>query len=97
MDDLAVIVVSTNEAHWLGPCLGTVFAHMGDLRADVVVADNRSTDSTHEFVESEFPAARVVTCNNHGFGHANNCGLLTTDARYVVFLNPDTEIRDGSF
>ena len=45
----------------------------------------------------EFPAARVVTCENHGFGHANNRGLLTTNARYVLFLNPDTEIREGSF
>jgi hypothetical protein len=97
MDDLAVIIVSTNEAHWLRPCLTTVFAQLGELRADVVVADNHSTDGTRELVESEFPAARVVPCANHGFGHANNRGLLTTDARYVVFLNPDTEIREGTF
>ena len=97
MDDLAVIVVSTNEAQWLRPCLSTLFAHLGEIRADVVVADNRSTDGTGELVEREFPAARVVTCENYGFGHANNRGLLTTNARYVVFLNPDTEIREGSF
>ena len=97
MDDLAVIIVSTNEARWLRPCLSTLFAHLGALRADVVVADNRSTDGTRELVESEFPEARVVTCDNYGFGHANNRALLTTNARYVVFLNPDTEIREGSF
>jgi len=97
MDDLAVIVVSTNEARWLRPCLSTLFAHLGVLRADVVVADNHSTDGTRELVEGEFPAARVVTCENYGFGHANNRALLTTDARYIVFLNPDTEIRKGSF
>ncbi len=97
MDDLAVIIVSTNEARWLRPCLSTLFAHLGALRADIVVADNRSTDGTRELVESEFAAARVVTCDNYGFGHANNRALLTTNARYVVFLNPDTEIREGSF
>ena len=97
MDDLAVIIVSTNEASWLRPCLSTLFAHLGELRADVVVADNRSTDGTRELVEREFPEARVVTCDNYGFGHANNRALLTTNARYVVFLNPDTEIREGSF
>ena len=97
MDDLAVIIVSTNEAQWLRPCLSTLFAHLGSLQADVVVADNRSTDGTRELVEREFPAARVVTCDNYGFGHANNRALLTTNARYVVFLNPDTEIREGSF
>ena len=56
-----------------------------------------STDGTRELVEGEFPEARVVTCDNYGFGHANNRALLTTNARYVVFLNPDTEIREGSF
>jgi GT2 family glycosyltransferase len=95
--DLAVIIVSTNEAHWLRPCLSTLFAQLGNVTADVVVADNSSTDGTRELVETEFPGARVVTCTNYGFGHANNRGFLTTDSRYVVFLNPDTEIRSGTF
>ena len=93
--DLAVVIVSTNEARWLPPCLTSVFAHAGDISLDVVVADNDSVDGTRELVESDFPDARVVTCRNHGFGHANNRGLETTSARYVLFLNPDTEILDG--
>lgn len=97
MHDLAVIVVSTNEARWLRACLATLFAHLGDLRADVVVADNSSTDGTRELVETEFENARVVTSANRGFAHANNRALLTTDARFVVFLNPDTEILEGTF
>jgi N-acetylglucosaminyl-diphospho-decaprenol L-rhamnosyltransferase len=97
MHDLAVIIVSTNEAHWLRPCLSTLYANLGSVKTDVVVADNSSTDGTRELVETEFPEARVVTCTNYGFGHANNRGLMTTDARYVLFLNPDTEIRTGTF
>ena len=95
--DLAVVVVSTNEARWLSTCLSSVFAHAGEISIDVVVADNESTDGTRELVESEFPRARVITCRNHGFGHANNRGLETTSSRYVLFLNPDTEILEGSF
>jgi N-acetylglucosaminyl-diphospho-decaprenol L-rhamnosyltransferase len=94
---LAVIVVSTNEAAWLRPCLETVFAHAGGIDLDVVVADNESTDGTAELVEREFPAARVVRCRNHGFGHANNRAIMTTDAPFVLFLNPDTEILEGTF
>ena len=62
MDDLAIIIISTNEAPWLTPCLTSVFEHAGDLNLDVVVAENESTDGTQELVESEFPEARVVTC-----------------------------------
>jgi N-acetylglucosaminyl-diphospho-decaprenol L-rhamnosyltransferase len=97
VDDLAIIVVSTNEAHWLGPCLSSIFERSGNLVLDVIVADNHSTDGTAELVEREFPQARVVPCANHGFAHANNRALMTCDARYVLFLNPDTEILEGSF
>ena len=96
-DDLAIIVISTNEARWLEPCLRTVFEHAGGASLDVVVVDNASTDGTRELVESRFPEARVVSSANHGFGHANNRGALTCSARYVLFLNPDTEVVAGTF
>ena len=41
--------------------------------------------------------ARVVVCENRGFGHANNRAFETTSAPYVLFLNPDTEILKGTF
>jgi len=97
MDDLAIIVVSTNEAHWLRPCLTSIFEHVGDIDLDVVLVDNESTDGTRDLVEAEFPDVRIVTSENHGFSHANNRGWLTTDARYALFLNPDTKILDGTF
>jgi hypothetical protein len=38
-----------------------------------------------------------VWSRNHGFGHANNRALMTCNARYVLFLNPDTVIIEGTF
>jgi N-acetylglucosaminyl-diphospho-decaprenol L-rhamnosyltransferase len=95
--DLAVVVISTNEAHWLKPCLSTVFERAGTATLDVVVVDNQSTDGTREVVESAFPRARVVSSHNGGFGYANNRGWESANARYALFLNPDTEIVDGTF
>jgi N-acetylglucosaminyl-diphospho-decaprenol L-rhamnosyltransferase len=97
MHDLAIIIVSTNEAHWLNACLTSVFSHAGDIDLDVVVADNESNDGTRDVVESGFPGARVVSSRNRGFAHGNNSALVTCDARYVLFLNPDTEVLDGTF
>ena len=95
--DLAIVIVSANSARWLEPCLSTVFAHAGGASLDVVVVDNESTDGTRALVESQFPQARVVSSRNRGFGYGNNRGLETTSARYVLFLNPDTEIVEGTF
>jgi N-acetylglucosaminyl-diphospho-decaprenol L-rhamnosyltransferase len=95
LDDIAIIVVSHNSARWIRPCLRSVFAHIGGLRADVVVVDADSRDQTTDIV-AEFPDARVLQCPNRGFAYANNRGLMTCDARYVLFLNPDTEILEGN-
>jgi GT2 family glycosyltransferase len=37
-----------------------------------------------------------VTCENRGYSHANNRGAMLADARYVLFLNPDTELLEGT-
>ena len=97
MADLAVIIVSFNSARFLGPCLQSVYAHAGDAELDVVVVDNDSVDGSAELVEAEFPQARVLRSENRGFAHANNRGFEIVDAPFVLFLNPDTEIREGTF
>ena len=96
MNDLAIITV-TMKSHWLRALLPTVFDHAGDISTDVVVVDNDSRDGTAELVAEHFPEARTVWSANHGFGYGNNRALMTCNARYVLFLNPDTEILDGTF
>jgi N-acetylglucosaminyl-diphospho-decaprenol L-rhamnosyltransferase len=97
MADLAIIIVSYNDARWLQDCLSTVFAHAGTAALEVVVVDNESSDGTRELVESRFPDVLVVGNCNGGFGHGNNRGIERTTARYVLFLNPDTEVIQGTF
>lgn len=97
MADLAIVIISTNEAHWLEHCLPTLFDHAGSATLEVIVVDNSSTDGTRELVESSFPQARVVSSLNRGFAYGNNRGLEQAHARYVLLLNPDTEVIDGTF
>ena len=95
MHDVCAIIVSHNGKRWLDAALSSLFASAGGLGLDVVVVDNGS-DGSAAYVNERFPDARVITCANRGFGAANNVGLATADARYVLFLNPDTEVLSGS-
>lgn len=95
MNDVCAIIVSHNGKRWLDAALNTLFARAGDVDLDVVVVDN-GDDGAGAYAEERFPAVRAIACENHGFGHANNRGLETADARYVLFLNPDTELLSGS-
>jgi GT2 family glycosyltransferase len=95
--DLAIITVCI-DARWIDTCLPTIFAHEGEgIGLDMVVVDNESRDGTAEIVARDYPPARTVFSPNHGFGHGNNRGVMTCDARYVLFINPDTEVVDGTF
>lgn len=94
--DLAVVIVSHGDTAWLPPCLSSVYAHAGALRLDVVVVSNLAGDGTPELLADRFPDVRVITCENGGFAHGNNRGAMTCSARYVLFLNPDTEIVAGT-
>jgi N-acetylglucosaminyl-diphospho-decaprenol L-rhamnosyltransferase len=93
---LAVIIVSANSARWLRPCLASLFNHAHDVDLDVVVVASGCTDETISLVEREFPKARTVACENRGFAYANNRALRTVESEWVLFLNPDTEILEGT-
>jgi GT2 family glycosyltransferase len=95
MEDVCVIIVSHNGKRWLDGALRTLYASAGDLGLDVVVVDNGS-DGSAAYVGEHHPRARTISCANRGFGAANNVALETADARYVLFLNPDTEFLDGT-
>jgi N-acetylglucosaminyl-diphospho-decaprenol L-rhamnosyltransferase len=95
MNDVCAIIVSHNGKPWLDAALTTLYERAGDLDLDVVIVDNGS-DGAAAHVAERFPAVRTIACANHGFGHANNRGLETANARYVLFLNPDTEFLSGS-
>jgi N-acetylglucosaminyl-diphospho-decaprenol L-rhamnosyltransferase len=95
--DLAVIVVSANDARWLEPCLSSVFAHAGEITLEVVVVDNASTDGSGELVRRRFPRVRLIDAPNLGFAAGCNRGLQASTARYALLLNPDTEILRGTF
>ncbi len=70
---------------------------MDDEDLGVVGVHNDSRDGFAELVEREFPQAGVLRSQNRGFAARNNPGLETAYAPFVLFLNPDTEVIDGTF
>ena len=93
--DVCAIVVSHNGKGWLDAALASLLEHAGEIDLDVVLVDN-GEDGSAEYVEGRFRGVRAIHCANRGFAHANNRGLATADARYLLLLNPDTEVADGT-
>ena len=95
--ELTVVIVNYNVRYFLEQCLRSVLAATADLRAEVIVVDNASTDSSAELAE-RFPEIRyLANADNLGFAKANNRGIRLARGRYILLLNPDTLVPEDAF
>lgn len=92
--DLSIVIVNWNTRDMLRDCLASVEAGLGDLRAEVWVVDNGSTDGSVQMMMAEFPNLRLIANpDNRGFAAANNQALARAVGRHVLLLNTDTLVH----
>jgi N-acetylglucosaminyl-diphospho-decaprenol L-rhamnosyltransferase len=93
---LSVVVVNYNAGEYLTRCIRSVFDHAGELEVDVLVIDNASRDGSARAARAAQPRMRLIeNSRNRGLSAAWNQGAAETDAPWIVFLNPDTEVWSG--
>jgi N-acetylglucosaminyl-diphospho-decaprenol L-rhamnosyltransferase len=97
--DLSIVIVNWNVKDLLRLCLNSVLESLRSgkgrqLSCQFIVVDNASNDGSVEMLGEEFPQIHLVgNEENLGFARASNQGIAFSDGRYVLLLNPDTEVR----
>ena len=87
----AVVILNYNGETLLRTLLPTVLAH--SPQAEVIVADNASTDGSLPLLQQTFPQVRLIALSkNYGFAEGYNRALAQVDADYFVLLNSDVEV-----
>lgn len=95
--DLSVVIVSWNVRDLLRQSLRSIFRETYRYNIEVFVVDNNSHDESAAMVSKEFPQVRLIkNAANSGFAKANNQAIRHASGRYVLLLNPDTEILDNA-
>lgn len=90
---ISIFIVNYNTRDLLEKCLKSIFETRGDLAVEVFVADNNSTDSSHDMVEVKFPDVSLTTYSrNVGFTSAINPILPLARGDYYLLIHPDLEI-----
>jgi len=95
--DLSIVIVTHNGRELTLTTIESAMATLGDLSVEWVIVDSGSTDDTPDAIEARWPDIAVTRLPNVGFAAANNVGFELAQGRYLLALNPDTEVRWGQF
>ena len=90
MSRTAVIILNWNGRDMMRRYLPKVLLSTTAQGAEVIVADNGSTDGSLQMLNDEFPSVRVIAFDrNYGFAEGYNKALAAVDHDYAVLLNSD--------
>lgn len=103
--DLSIIIVNWNVRDLLERCLASILrdAHprrpgiwqlpSSGYQFEVLVVDSASSDGSPDMVRALYPDVRLYASEaNLGYTGGNNLGMRESRGRYLLLLNPDTEI-----
>lgn len=94
--DISIIIVSFNTRDLTIQCVRSVISACDDITAQIIVVDNQSSDGSSDALREIFPNIKVIDSPvNGGFGYGNNLGLKEATGRFILFLNPDTQIPNN--
>ncbi|MDO8498432.1 MAG: glycosyltransferase family 2 protein [bacterium] len=101
--NLSVIVLSFNTKEITDECLkrlqSSVVSCQKKLRnkIEVIVVENASSDGSLEMVQQRHPWVKlIVSHENTGFSKGNNIGMKASQYPYILLLNSDSYVEEGT-
>lgn len=87
--ELTILMPCLNEAETVGECVKNALSYLSrtSTNGEVLVCDNESTDNSADIARSN--GARVVVCNQKGYGNALRYGMNNAKGKYIIFADCD--------
>jgi len=87
--ELSIVMPCLNEQETVGVCVRKALATLREagISAEVIVADNGSTDCSVKIAQAE--GARVVDVEEKGYGNALKGGIVAARGQYVLMADSD--------
>jgi N-acetylglucosaminyl-diphospho-decaprenol L-rhamnosyltransferase len=90
--DVSILVVGYNSARHLDACMGSIAGAIGSYSHEVLFVNN-GTDDSEALVADRYPDVLFKESKgNIGFAAANNYLARQARGRWLLLLNPDTEL-----
>jgi len=93
--DLSIIIVNWNSKEYLKKCLTSILTTTSGINCEIIVIDNASYDGCEKMLKHCFKQVHFIqSAKNLGFAKANNYGFKVSKGKNILFLNPDTEVKE---
>ena len=87
---VSVIIPTYNGNYLLSKSLTPLIKSLKNIKSEIVVVDNGSTDETKHFIKTRYPFIKYLHLNkNYGFTRAINEGAKIAKGSYALILNND--------
>lgn len=100
MIELSIILPAYNVEKYLDVCISSLYRQgLDEAKFEVIIVNDGSTDGTLNFIESlakEHQNIVVVDKQNGGQSRARNVGLQKAMGEYILFVDSDDVIIDGT-
>lgn len=94
---LSIVIVNYNVRPYLEQCLQSVQKALEGIEGEVYVVDNHSADDSVAVLKRDYPWVKLIeNQENVGFARANNIAIRESQGEYVLLLNPDTIVEEGT-
>ncbi len=94
---LSIIILNYKSAGLVKQCLKGLGNLSLDFSYEIIVVDNNSHDNLEEMIIKNYPNVKFIRAKkNRGFASGNNFGLRKAVGDYLLILNPDIAVLEGS-
>ena len=101
--DLSIIIVNYNVKDLVIKNISSIFLYTKNINYKIYLVDNGSNDNScieiKEKFKNEIENNLLVlydTKTNNGFSKGNNIPFNDINSRYILYMNPDMEIKENS-
>lgn len=91
---ISILIVNWNTRDLLDACLKSIPGESAGHEVEIIVVDNASHDGSADMVRANHPKVKLIEPGlNTGYAKGNNLAFGASRGGYVLFLNPDTELK----